>query len=97
MEVPPEAVGIGVGIGVIALGAVLLLDDYKDFGLSGAERSPPVPHHWLYGVLIIAGGVALICWCAACWLKRLSQSKNNKGSDQLLNQVGQYGLLPRVG
>lgn len=34
-------------------GIGLLMDDAHDFGKMGTERDPPMPHHWLYGCLLI--------------------------------------------
>jgi len=42
----------------VLTGIALLLDDAKDFGKLGAERDPPVPHHWIYGCLLLFAGVA---------------------------------------
>lgn len=54
-EISPTLVS---SLGAFFGGALLLLDDYKDFGKMGDERDPPVPHHWLWGVLAMVGGVA---------------------------------------
>jgi len=44
-------------ISAIALGSGLLIDDYKDFGKLGDERNPPVPHHYIWGLVSLIAGV----------------------------------------
>jgi len=47
-----SAVALAAGIG-------LLVDDAHDFGKLGEEPDHPSPfHHWLWGVLLMLGGVA---------------------------------------
>lgn len=46
------------GVGALIAGVAMLMDDFKDIGKTGAERNPPVPHHWMYGIIAIVGGVA---------------------------------------
>jgi len=50
----PALVG---SIGALGAGVAMLLDDYLDIGKSGGERNPPMPHHWLYGVIALIAGV----------------------------------------
>lgn len=67
---PGELLGLIVSIGVTVFGVCLILDDVKDYGLFGVERNPPVPHHWIYGVLLMAGGIAGICYFGTILLKK---------------------------
>lgn len=67
----PEAVGLAASLGAIAAGAVLLLDDYKDFGKDGSERNPAMPHHWQWGALTLIGGVAGACTSGLALLKKM--------------------------
>ena len=59
----PEA-GLLASGGAFFTGVALLLDDAKDFGKLGDEKDQTnrpianVPHHWLYGVLVMMGGAA---------------------------------------
>lgn len=50
--------GVLISGGAFFTGVALLLDDAKDFGKMGDERDPPLPHHWLYGALMMIGGTA---------------------------------------
>jgi hypothetical protein len=68
-----EIAGLIGSIGAMALGAALLVDDYRDFGLDGTERDPPMPHHWLWGALVLVGGVAGACASGLALLKRGSE------------------------
>ena len=72
-----DAVGLAASIGTIALGTGLLLDDYKDIGLLGNERDPPMPHHYQYGLILIVAGVAGACYTGLSLLKHLAE-KNTK-------------------
>jgi hypothetical protein len=67
----PEVAGLAVSIGAIALGASLMIDDYRDFGKLGTERNPPVPHHEIYGILVFMGGVTGACASGLALLKKL--------------------------
>jgi hypothetical protein len=66
-----EVAGLLASIGTILGGAALLLDDVKDFGKIGTERNPPMPHHYIYGALMILGGVAGACFSGLSLLRRL--------------------------
>jgi hypothetical protein len=66
----PETTGLAISLGAIVTGAVLMLDDYKDFGKDGSERRPAMPHHWLWGVLTLIGGVAGTCASGIALLKK---------------------------
>jgi hypothetical protein len=33
-----------------------MIDDIRDLGKLGSERNPPMPHHWLYGLIAFMGG-----------------------------------------
>lgn len=50
--------GLIASTGALLTGVGLLADDAADFGKLGHERDPPLPHHWIYGVLIMMGGAA---------------------------------------
>ncbi|MGC8937223.1 MAG: hypothetical protein ACP5KV_07695 [Candidatus Methanomethylicaceae archaeon] len=65
-----ELAGLAAGIGTMAIGAALMFDDVKDFGLDGSERDPPMPHHWLIGALILASGVAGTCMLGIDFLRK---------------------------
>jgi hypothetical protein len=72
----PELVGLAGSIGAIALGASLIMDDYKDLGepiCPGCKVIPnaPHPHHWLLGCLILLSGVAGTCASGLTLLKKL--------------------------
>ncbi len=71
-----EVAGLIASIGAITLGASLMLDDYRDFGKLGNERTPPVPHHEIYGILIFVGGIAGACTSGLALLKKLPKPKN---------------------
>jgi hypothetical protein len=65
-----ELAGLAASIGTMALGAALIFDDVRDFGLDGSERDPPVPHHYIYGILMLLGGVAGTCYSGLSLLKK---------------------------
>jgi hypothetical protein len=71
----PGAAGLVASLCAIVAGAALLLDDAKDFGKDGTERDPPMPHHWIYGTLILIGGVAGACSSGWALLKKLPKPK----------------------
>ena len=57
-----NAVGVPMGVSLtsFATGAALLLDDAKDFGKFEHPPGDPNPtpfHHWLWGTLIMSGGL----------------------------------------
>jgi hypothetical protein len=79
-----EAAGLLASIGTILGGAVLLLDDVKDFGKIGTERNPPMPHHYMYGALMVIGGVAGICASGLALLKKLPKPKASEMPPSLL-------------
>jgi len=64
----------------IAAGAGLVLDDYKDLGKDGSERDPPMPHHYMWGIIALLGGLAGTCLFGISLLKavKFNQSKNKK-------------------
>ncbi|MCR6691534.1 MAG: hypothetical protein MRT15_04015 [archaeon YNP-LCB-003-016] len=70
-----EIAGLIGSIIAIATGAGLMLDDYKDFGLDGTERDPPMPHHWLLGSIVLIGGVMGACASGLSILKKLKEFK----------------------
>jgi hypothetical protein len=70
-----EVAGLLASLGTIFGGAALLLDDVKDFGKIGTERNPPVPHHYMYGALMIISGVAGTCASGLALLKKLPKPK----------------------
>lgn len=47
---------LGPSLAAFFGGIALLLDDAHDFGKFGDERDPPMPHHWLWGCLLMMGG-----------------------------------------
>lgn len=53
-----DIASVAAGLAAAVLGAVLMLDDYKDFEKLGVERDPPLPHHGMLGVLMLIGGLA---------------------------------------
>jgi hypothetical protein len=66
-----ELAGLVASLGAIAAGSAMLLDDAKDFGKDGSERSPAMPHHWLVGALTLIGGVAGACTAGLALLKKV--------------------------
>jgi hypothetical protein len=40
----------------MATGVALMIDDIRDLGRLGSERNPPIPHHWIYGLIVFLGG-----------------------------------------
>jgi len=72
-EVPPvvddlileAAKRAGISLFSTLVSLYIILDDYKDIPKVGGERFPPIPHHWLYGVLLFLasiGGVGLMAF-----------------------------------
>jgi hypothetical protein len=53
----PVAVPVGASLAAFITGTALLLDDARDFGKLGNERNPPLPHHYLYGLVLMFGGM----------------------------------------
>lgn len=54
---PIPVLPLGASLASFFGGVALLLDDVKDFGKFGEERNPPIPHHWIYGVILMCGGL----------------------------------------
>jgi hypothetical protein len=53
-----KVAGLIASLGAVAVGGACLIDDYRDFGKDGFERDPPMPHHYMLGVVLLGLGVA---------------------------------------
>ena len=73
--VDPDLVGLAGSIAAMALGGALMIDDYKDIGKDGSERDPPIPHHYMYGIITLLGGVAGTCLFGLKTLKKVADRK----------------------
>jgi H+/Cl- antiporter ClcA len=66
-----ELTGLAASLGAMATGAALMVDDYADFGKDGTERDPPIPHHYMYGAIMLLGGLFGVCMSGLAFLKKV--------------------------
>lgn len=57
-SIDPNLVGLAGSLTAFAAGAALLLDDATDLGKFDTPDHPSPFHHWIYGALLMVGGVA---------------------------------------
>jgi len=71
----PELMGLLGSIGAFGLGTALLFDDAKDLGEFSSEDHPSPLHHWIWGLLLMTGGLTGICGFGAKLLEKIVNKK----------------------